>query len=265
MRMVDEADFDYEKYGFREVELKNGIVVSYLDINNDENENFKKGSYRIVSCHNLLIATKSVLKEFKNKLCDELKCLLKLLKISKTKTVLICGLGNEDIVADSLGYACCKKILATRLLNKKIVKSNVCSISPNVQSVTGIQTFDIVYGVAKAINADLIILIDSLMTNNIKRLGHSFQMSSCGMVPGGAMFDNREISLQTTGIKCLSIGVPLMLDLKQLSSINKSIVVSPKDIKFMIEKCSKIIADVINIVFNPNLSYGEIEELLNPI
>lgn len=264
MKMIDESDFDYAKFGYNEVE-KNGIILSSLNVKEDNNCGFKKGSYKILSCPQLYLFDR----QFQNVLVDEmisqLDSLLKILKVSKSKTVLICGLGNDDIIADSLGQNVCKKILATRLLKASFIKSKICTLMPNVQTITGIKTFDIVYGVAKNINASLIILIDSLLTNNVKRIGHSFQMSTCGIIPGGAIKNNKEISYETTGIKCLTIGVPFMLDLKQIGpKINKSMIVAPKDIKQMIDKCSTIIADSINILFNQNLKKQEILELMNP-
>lgn len=265
MKMVDEADFDYNKCGFKEREYKDGLVVSSLDVKN-YNKDFAKGNYRIVSCKNLFIASKVVINKLEKLICEQFKFMLQKLKICEDDNILVCGLGNGEIVADSFGEKTCKKILSTKLLSKKIVKSNICSICPNVQAITGIHTFDIVCGVARQIKAKLIVLIDSFLTNNVKRLGHSFQLSNTGIVPGGALNFNKEISFSTTNIKCVTIGVPFMLNLKNIScSINKNIIVSPKDIKFMVEKCSTILANALNKVFNPELSRDEIMELLNPI
>lgn len=265
MKMIDEADFDYSKFGYKEIN-KNGIIISSLNVNQDNNRiGFKKGYYRIVSCNNMYLLTDKQLNDLINQITTQLNELFEVLNVDLTKTILICGLGNKDIMADSLGENVCKNILSTRLLKSEIIKSKVCTIAPNVQSVTGIETFDIVSGIANNINAKLIILIDSLMTENVKRIGHSFQMSTCGIVPGGAIKNNKEISFETTNIKCLTIGVPFMLDLKSVSNkINKSIIVSPKDIKAMISLCSKIIADSINILVNPSLKMCEIQELLKP-
>lgn len=264
--MIDEADFDYSKFGYSEQNLGNGVVLSKLNVSDDNNKiGFKKGYYRIISAENFFVSSKEQLEFITSQLVHQLDELLEVCDIKKNQTVLVCGLGNIDITADSLGTNVCKKVLSTRLLNNTLIRSNICSISPNVQSVTGIETFDIVSGIAKSINAKLIILVDSLLTNNIKRIGHSFQLSTCGIVPGGAIRKNKEISYETLGIKCITIGVPFMLDLKSISNkINKSTIVSPKDINEMIKKCSSLISDSINILFNPNLKKEEICELLNP-
>ena len=265
MKMIDEADFDYAKFGYNETK-KNGIVISSLNVSQEDNRlGFKKGLYKIVSCEDLYLSSMDRLDDITNQIVEQMRQLLEYLKCTTQNTVLVCGLGNKEIISDSLGENVCKKILSTRLFKSPIIQSRVCTLVPNVQSVTGIKTFDIVSGVAKNINAKLVILIDSLLTNNIKRVGHSFQISSCGIVPGGAIKNNKEISYQTMGIKCITIGVPFMLDLKHLSKkIKKNIIVAPKDINQMINMCYKIIADGINLLFNPNLKPTEIKELLNP-
>lgn len=265
MKMIDEADFDYAKFGYSEKDVGDGIVFSKMDINStSKNIGFERGSYRIISVHNLYIfqstLKQKVIKIFENTL-DEL---LHKLKIKRTDKILVCGLGNGEIVADSFGVMACKEILATNNINSNLTKSKICCINPNVKAITGIDTFDIVFGIASKINAKLIILIDSLLTKNIQRLGHSFQLSTCGMTPGGAIGKGREISEKTTKIKCLSIGVPFMFDLTQkVGKSKKSIIVSPKDNYSMINLCAKIVGKAINNYFNPNLNSAEIDELKN--
>ncbi len=262
MKIFDEIDVDFKSLGFKETKVQD-VILGSLDVNEDT-ENFKSGKYRIVSCHNLYLHRsyrEQVTKNIKNILRE----FLRLHKIKKGDTVLVCGLGNEDIVADSLGVLTCKKILATNNLTFQAKKHNVCTICPNVQAVTGIKTFDIVNGIAKSIGANLIILIDSLLTENIKRLGHSFQLSSVGMIPGGAMGNVDMISQQTIGIPCISIGVPMMLDLKGVASnIKKSIVVAPKDIKYLVKSCSTILSDAINSVVCASLTKAQFSETKTP-
>ena len=258
MEMFDEADFDYSKFGFKEIKKQNDVIYSFMKVDKDSKE-FEKGLYKILSCHNLYLFSKAKLKYIEHELFLMLKNLVNSLKIKKGENILIVGLGNQDIISDSLGFYTCKKILASKSFDN--LKSNVSTLCPSVESLTGIDTFDTVCGVAKQIKAKLIILIDSLLTNDINRLGHSFQMSSCGMVPGGALKNNKEISYNTTNIKCISIGVPFMLSMKEYSKQN--LIVAPKDIKSMIKLCSTLLANAINMCFNNELSTDEILELLN--
>lgn len=262
MKMIDEYDFDYSSLGFKEYKVNDNIIISSLNVKK-ENKLFYVGKYKILSCPNLFLCTYNQVEKIKKTFTKLLKELVLYLKVDSFDEVLIVGLGNKNIQADALGESVCSKILATRMLDKNLIESNICTICPNVQAFTGINTFDIVNSLCKEIKPKLIILIDSLITNNIKRIGHSFQLSTCGIVPGGAVGGDKEISLQTTGVKCLTIGVPFMIDLKEISSsVHKSIIVTPKDIHKMVEECSKIIADGINLFFNNNLKKEEIYELL---
>ena len=256
--MFDEVDFDYASSGFCEFK-KSGLDLAEMNVKKT-NKDFDKGRYRIVSCHNLFLCEQNVTlvtQQIENYLLE----LVKSLEIKKHSTILLCGLGNTSILADSFGAKVCQKVLATRFMPKKYCHYYTCSICPNVQGVTGIQTFDIVCGIAQKIDADLVILIDSFMTSNPKRLGHSFQLSNVGMTPGGAIMDNKKICLETLGVKCISIGVPFMLDLKNMDKDFANIIVAPKDIKFLIENTSKILANAINGVV-AKLTQKEIQSLL---
>ncbi len=262
MKIFDEIDVDFKSLGFKETKLED-VILGVLDVKNDT-KNFKKGKYRIVSCHNLYLHH-DYIKQVTKQIKIILREFIRYHKIHLGETVLVCGLGNEDIVADSLGVMTCKKILATNKLHFKYKLHNVCTICPNVQAVTGIATYDIVKGIANEIKANLIILIDSLLTENIKRLGHSFQLSTVGMIPGGALGNTIEISKETSGIPCISIGVPMLLDLKGVSSQTKmSIVVAPKDINYLIKTCSTILSDAINSVVCTSLTKKQILETKTP-
>ncbi len=267
MKMVDEADFDYSKFGYHEIKLEDGLIYSKLDIkNNDNNLGFKSGSYRILSGHNLYLyqeSQKTRLVKYIIKILDEL---LEKLKIKSTDKILICGLGNNEIIADSFGVETCKKVLATYNIKTSITNSQICKIIPNVKMNTGLDTFTIVSGIASLINIKLVILIDSLITKNIKRIGHSIQISTCGTTPGGGIGDGKEISKETLGIECITIGVPFMIDLKTISSkIKKQIIVSPKDNYAMISFCSDIVSLALNLYFNPKLNSKEIDALKRPL
>ena len=107
MLMFDESDFDYSLYGF--CERKEGeLDLAFMDIQKD-NKNFKKGIYRIVSCHNIFDSN-DYIKEVVFCMQKFLKEIFFYLKIDNGKKIFLCGLGNEDIVADSLGKKVCKKV-----------------------------------------------------------------------------------------------------------------------------------------------------------
>ena len=195
---------------------------------------------------------------------DILKKILKkiLAKTSSYKKVLVVGLGNREVVCDSFGVNVTSKILTTGHIDANLGAKVFC-LCPMVECQSGISTSQIVCAIAKNIGADLVILVDSFMTSSIKRLAHSFQFSSNGLTPGGAVGKTNSIDKSSLGIETISIGIPFMLNLKDIcSNIKKDIIVSQKDIMQNIKKTSDIVANVINCVLFPSLNKQEICELI---
>ena len=83
-------------------------------------------------------------------LADELKRL-----IPDKGTALVAGLGNEQITPDALGPRTASMLLATRHLKSEIAKSSgmdnlrsTAAIIPGVMGRTGIETVEIIEGIA---------------------------------------------------------------------------------------------------------------------
>ena len=219
------------------------ISLATLSIKNDKQSrklNKEIGEYRILNSplfntdnDKILPYTKKI---FKNILKDLAK--------SKSK-VLIAGLGNEKIQADAFGSLC------VDLLQ---LKKNMYAIKPDVFQNTNIMACDIIDGVCKVLKPELVIVIDSLGTYNIKRLACSFQISNVGILPGGALHNkNKIISQKTLGIPCLVIGVPLMvfskgLD-KSLNDFYGNLILTPKDVGDVVKKCALMVAETIYELF----------------
>ncbi|MBE5731471.1 MAG: GPR endopeptidase [Clostridiales bacterium] len=190
--------------------------------------------------------------EYYNRIASAIKNELKKLVVGNT--ILVVGLGNYKLEADSLGSKTCSMLNVTR----KIVDSEfcVCSVTPGVIGATGIESFEVVKGVCKTVEPSTIIVVDSLCAGSVSRLLTSFQISNAGIVPGSGVENHRmELSSRTLGVNVISLGVPTVVYMstiiKEYSGIpgERNIVVSPKDIDFMIKDCSIIIANAINSLF----------------
>lgn len=202
------------------------------------------------------------------------------------KSVMVLGLGNINVTPDALGPKVINDIDITRhLINfaKDLVESDtrsVCAIAPGVLGTTGIETSEIVYSIAKKINVDIIIAIDSLASQSIKRLGNTIQISNTGITPGSGINNKREgINEKTLGIPVIAIGIPTVVDMatiinetidKMIGNVNvagnfsdaskeerygmiasmlntENYMVTPKDIDSVIDIISNIIAKGINM------------------
>ena len=106
---------------------------------------------------------------------------------------MVVGLGNLYVTPDALGSKVVNSIEVTRhilKLAKEMIDSNtreVSAICPGVMGNTGIQTSEIISSVSNIVKPKYIIVIDSLMSKSIKRVGASIQLSNTGITPGSGI------------------------------------------------------------------------------
>ena len=262
------------------IKCKYGAEIEVFDIDSIQQSRYyhmNKGKYFLLSVKNVLYERKKRLLYYSKILSNRLRELYGDID-SKTK-FLILGLGNLDIIADSLGGRVTKKIFITR--NFKFETPNLPEVSvfnTNVLGVTGIESYDIAKNLIKIVKPDIVILIDSLCASSIDRLGKSFQISNIGLTPGAGV-NNARKHFNFKNVKMISIGVPLVVFAKTyvenwlIDIINNSIsinekninqntiqylkkqlkeydflenIVTPKDIDEMTKNCAYIISSAIN-------------------
>lgn len=198
-------------------------------------------------------------------------------------TVLVVGLGNRAITPDSLGPRVAERIYVTRHINEYMPSAlprpvrSVCSVAPGVLGVTGVETMEIVRGVAEHIRPDLIIAIDALASRRAARINTTIQLTDTGISPGSGVGNTRKgLTSQVFGVPVIAIGVPMVVHAATISQevisliadktglhgdeeklrglaaevISENLgpmVVTPKDIDAIVEDMSRIIADAINL------------------
>ncbi len=217
---------------------------------------------------------------------DELKKMIK--SISPEGSVLIACLGNQYITPDSIGPKTLNKLLVTRHITKDAGGNldfdvrPVSAIAPGVLGLTGIETKEIILGVAERIKPSVIIAVDALASRSLSRLGTTVQISDTGISPGSGVGNNRsELTEKTLGVPVIAVGIPMVVDAatvvadavdsvrshikgagdiqiaalftdahdlasKVLSENNKNMVVTPNDVDVISEQASTIIAEGIN-------------------
>lgn len=152
---------------------------------------------------------------------DILKNILKELNISSDDEVFVVGLGNDDITPDALGPMCIDRIMVTKhlyTLNELDEGYGIVSaLKPGVMGQTGIETSDIIKSVVKSIKPKCVIVIDALASRSLSRVGASIQLSTGGISPGSGVRNKRkEISCKTIGVPVIAIGVPTVVDVKNI-------------------------------------------------
>ncbi len=238
----EEPSLDFKKNHFKVNEnFLHGVSVASLSVKNlKQAESLGKeiGEYEIVNS------------PFLNALDDEvvfytqkiLKDTLKKFIYKKPKKVLIVGLGNQAILADAFGGLTVEHIK---------LKKNMYLLKPDVYGNTNIMSFDIVSGIVKELKPDLVILIDSLATYNIKRLACSFQFCDIGILPGGALGNhNKLISKKTLGVQCVVIGAPFMIFAHGLNSDleepYRNLILTAKDIDEFVLRSATMVAEALS-------------------
>ncbi len=195
--------------------------------------------------------------------------------------VLIVGLGNRSITADSLGPYVLEKVIVTRHLLATMPDAfsgfrDVSAVATGVLGVTGIETQEIVKGLCQHIKPACIIAIDALASRSLDRLGRTFQLSDSGIIPGeGAQNRRFSIDKETTGVPVIAIGVPtvvealtLALDLmgdafhEQVLPAGGDFLVTPSGIDALISKSAKAIGYGINLALHGDMSLSDMEQFL---
>ena len=191
------------------------IIVEDIVLKKNNSLKRKEGKYVTISFKDVTDENNyhKVLKVFQ----DELKKILKYIRVKKDDSCLIIGLGNSKIISDALGSKTLDNIIVTRHLylldNVDNKYRNTSILEPNVIGVTGIDSYEIIKNTVKEIKPDFLIIIDSLCAANIRRLNKTIQITSTGIIPGSGIGNNRtELSKDTLGVKVIAIGIPTVVD-----------------------------------------------------
>ncbi len=184
-------------------------------------------------------------------LSSEISQYLGTLNLSRP-SVLVVGLGNAFVIADSLGAEVVKNLLPTHSLPAKLrgELGDLACLIPGVSGLNGIATHEIVASAVGVIRPQIVILVDTLTAKNYERLGCSFQISDTSITPGaGVGSKNRPLDKTSLGTNVLTIGVPLMISARNFSELADlpDLVLTPKEIDFFTKNCAQIIANAINL------------------
>lgn len=98
-------------------------------------------------------------------------------------TLFICGLGNCDVPADSIGPEVTRSIPLRFFDLSKTIRSNfqkVYSFTPGISWTSNLSVDTIVTTIVNATDADCVVLVDSIATNAYANLYRSIQISTTG-------------------------------------------------------------------------------------
>lgn len=148
----------------------------------------------------------------------EFESFLERINISAKAKVLIIGLGNWNVTPDALGPIVVENVMVTRHLFELMPEQvhpgyrQVSAMAPGVLGITGIETSEIVQGIAEKSRPDLVIAIDALASKALERVNTTIQIADTGINPGSGIGNKRKgINKETLGIPVIAIGVPTVV------------------------------------------------------
>ncbi len=124
--------------------------------------------------------------------------------IPTPRSVLVAGIGNAEIEADSLGPRVSERIAVGRTGNG----TSVFSFASGVPEATGIETEKLVPAVARLIEADLLVTVDSLAALSPCRLCRTVQISGGARPGSGVERRAGAIGTDEAGCPVVALGVP---------------------------------------------------------
>lgn len=215
------------------------------------------GKYITIELNNITELTE----EEKKSIIFEVQKQIKILVGDTLLSAMIVGLGNEYVTPDALGPKVISCINVTRhaiRYAKDLVEPGtreISAISPGVLGMTGIETEEIIEAIANRINPGIIIVIDSLASMSVSRVGKTIQLGNSGITPGAGVGNRRKtLDKKTLGMPVIAIGVPTVVNMTTIleeynikdNSEENNMIVTPKEIDALIKNMSEIIAEGIN-------------------
>lgn len=248
--LLEKSTGDYKINNYK----KDGINVSWLELNEDNILNKKKGTYLTLEFED--VTDDDYKKIVSNVFKEEFEKILKKEGFNKNAKTIVIGLGNRKVTPDALGPLVSEKIIVTRhFFDMNIdVEDNFTSVAsfyPGVTGTTGIETSDLIKGVINQTKPDMVIVVDALSSTSISRVNKSIQVTNSGISPGSGIGNKRkEISKETLGIPVIAVGIPTVLSAAVIvrDTINYMMKNYSYNKKIKNKKSSKLVAKQINYI-----------------
>ncbi len=210
-KIVDEKAFQCNRKKYK------GVIMDHIKVLNEDNSLKKEiGDYYTIEIPKLNDQkerddTASVVEEVVKEILPK-----------NSQKILLVGLGNESVTADSLGPYVSEEIVVTsHLIRLEKLDSNefrdVSVVVPKVMGQTGIETATLVKAICNEIKPDCVIAIDALATTSIERINRVIQISNTGIKPGGGVQNHRlAIHESTLQVPVIAIGVATVMSIQSL-------------------------------------------------
>lgn len=227
------------------------------------------GVYLTLEAPNLAVPDEDYHREISLKLAEYLKELIGKEMLEREElSVLVIGLGNREVTPDALGPYVAEQVCVTRHIVKEYGKyamgmehvKSVSAVVPGVMGQTGMESQEIVKGVVKETEPDLVIAVDALAARNSRRLNRTIQIADTGIHPGSGVGNHRNgLTRETMGIPVIAIGVPTVVDAATIVNDTMENFIEALESSKML----KGVGDVLKTYSNAE-KYELVKELISP-
>lgn len=253
------------------------------------------GTYVTLSCPQTL----TIGLETRQALARELASDIKQMLPRDAGCVLVAGLGNRSVTPDALGPRTVERVLVTRHMGNLLPQDvqggmrSVCAAAPGVLGVTGIETAEVIRGMAEHVRPDAVIAVDALAARSSSRICSTIQIADTGIAPGSGVGNHRRsLDRETLGVPVIAVGVPMVVyasaiavdalasfaqadgasaeDEETLSQYVSQVVsrqlgdliVTPREVDALVERMAGVLAQGINLALHPQMSEQDIAQLM---
>ena len=238
-----------------------------------------QGLYITIEAPDLSVPDEGYHEEVSEAICHHLRSMH---DFEKEQSVLVVGLGNQEITPDALGpYAVNNLRITSHVIREYGAEGMgedevhmVSALVPGVMANTGMETLEIIKGVVNQTKPDLVIAIDALAARSIRRLSRTIQLTDAGVNPGSGVGNNRVgLNQESLGVPVIAIGVPTVVDAATivmdalseyidelpedlLSPKLYGMFVTPKNIDDSVKHVSFLISEALHLAFLGNREEG---------
>ena len=253
------------------------------------------GTYVTLSCPQ----TMSIELKTREALSRELAQTIRQMLPDDAHTVLVAGLGNRSVTPDALGPRTVERVLVTRHMDGCLPQdigarmASVCAAAPGVLGVTGIETAEVLRGVAAHVRPDAVIAVDALAARSSKRICSTIQVADTGITPGSGVGNHQKaLTWETMDIPVIAVGVPMVVYASTIARdamaffgreegasqadedvlvsyveriVSKELgdlIVTPREVDALVERMAGVLAEGINMALHPALTAQEIAQLM---
>ena len=177
-----------------------------------------KGTYITIEASDMMEEDEDYHREISLEIARHLQ---NVINLERELSILVVGLGNSAITADSLGPHVVENLHITRHMIReyglqslgKERMHRISGIIPGVMAQTGMETSEIIQGIVAETKPDIVIAIDALAARSTRRLNRTIQITDTGINPGSGVGNHRVgLTEENLQVKVIGIGVPTVVD-----------------------------------------------------